>query len=425
LADRVNSYDFLANVKLNNLNNMPQSVQNQIDYEYSVVNAFTRLDYQNVRDQINTLSRQTAAYFGQTAPDYNKYYSNVPLKVAIQNRTLNRSQMDVLIALRNAAAAIDQLCAQDTNGQTSIDLSFNFVGTLLNGSGITFQESASKFQAPVPFGMSMPQISNLYLGDPNRFNEITVLNNLVPPFIDEEGTIQTLLVNATNQSFVIRDGSSLIPDQRVILSSNTVNPFGVLIKQITKINDNEWLITIQNQTNLNNLKTTDNAQVQYFMPGTVNSSNIIYIPSTNVNLANIPDRLRPITFLPNSDGLQGLSKVDFLLTASNDLAINGSGALGLAGGITNLLQALRLKILTAKGQNFFHPTYGAGIQVGNSTSAAQIPKFKDNFIKAVQSDARFSEVVGLTVTLQNGVLSVSGTVILSQNSSSLPFNFTL
>ena len=349
----------------------------------------------------------------------------MPFKVANTSGTLNRSQMDVLIALRNAATALDQLCAQDTNRQTSIDLSFNYVGSLLQNSGINFQESASKFQAPVPFGMSMIQISNLYLGDPNRFNEIIVLNNLAPPFIDEDGEIQPLLVNATNQSFVIADGSSLIPDQRVILSSNTVNPFGVLIKQITKINSNKWLITIQNQTNLNNLKTTDKAQVQYFAPGTVNSSNIIYIPSNNVNLANIPDRLKPITFLPNSDGLQQLSKIDFLLDANNDLAINNSGQLGLASGITNLLQALRLKILTAKGQNFFHPIYGAGIQIGNSTSMAQIPKFKDNFIQAVQSDSRFNEVIGLTVALQNGALFVSGTVVLSQNSSSLPFNFTL
>ena len=52
LGDRVTGYDFLANVKLNNLNNIPQSVQDQIDYEYSIVNAFTRLDYQNVETRL-------------------------------------------------------------------------------------------------------------------------------------------------------------------------------------------------------------------------------------------------------------------------------------------------------------------------------------------------------------------------------------
>lgn len=425
LSNRSGNYGLLTAINLNSLKNIPQSVQNKIDREYATVNSFTRLNYQNVRDEVNSLSRAAAAYFGQSAPDYNKYYTNVPYKIGIKNNTLNRSQMDILIALRDLGASIDQLCSQDTNNQTSIDLSFNYVGTLLAGTGITIEESASKFQAPVPFGMSMAQISNLYLGSPERVNEIVILNNLNPPYIDEDGTTQSLLVNGTNQSFVIEDGTSLILGQRVVLSSNTVNPFGVIIKKIKKINDSEWLITIQNQISLDNLTTLDMAQVQYFIPGTVNSNNVIWIPSNNVNLANLPDRVKPITFLPNSNGLQQLSKIDLLLTTGGDLAINGSGACGLASGLPNLLQALKMKLLTAKGDNFFHPFYGAGVSPGTPISAAQIPSIKNNFIAAVQADPRFSEVLGLTIKLQNGTLFVSGTVVLASISQSLPFNFVI
>ena len=428
LGDRVNGYDFLAAVNVNNLNNIPRAVQDQIDNEYAIVNSFTRLDYQNVRDQVNTLSRAMSDYFGQDTPDYNKYYSDVPNKVGLTNNVLNRSQMDILIALRDTASAIDQLCSQNTTGQTSIDLSFNYVGTLFAGSGVTIQESASKFQAPVPFGMSMAQIANLYLGDPNRVNEIVLLNNLIPPYIDEDGLTQPLLVNATSQSFVIADASTLTLGQRVILSSDTVNPFAVLIKKIKQINSTEWLITIQNEISLNDLTTLDNAEVQYFANGTVNSNQTIWIPSNNVNLAVLPDRLKPINFLPNTDGLQQLSKIDFLLQNNQngqDLAINSTGACGLSGGLTNLIQALRLKALTAKGQNFFHPLYGAGIIPGTPTSTADIPKFKTNFIAAIQGDPRFSEVLGLSVSLNNGTILLSGTVTLASVSQSLPFNFSV
>lgn len=425
LSDRTQSFDLLAAINLNSLNNIPQSAQAKIDNEYKIVNSFTRLDYQNVRDQVNTLSRAMSTYFGQSTPDYDKYYSNVPNKVGIQNNQLNRAQMDILIALRQIAQNIDQLCAQNTNTQDSIDLSFNYVGSLLAGSGITFSESASKFQAPVPFGMSMAQIANLYLGDFERVNEIVTLNNLIPPYIDEDGTIQFLEVNGSGQSFVIADGSSLILGQGVILSSNTVNPFRVLINKILKINDTEWLITVQNNVSLGNLKVSDKAQVQYFQNGTVNSANVIWIPSNNVNLAALPDRLRPVTFLPDSGGLQQLSGIDWLLTSTNDLAVSSTGAVGLASGLSNLLQALRMKVLTAKGDNFFHPTYGAGVQVGRPVSASQIPQIKTNFINAIQADPRFSEVLGLSVTLLNGAVSLQGTVVLSQVGNSLPFNFTL
>lgn len=425
LSNKSQNYDLLTAININNLNNIPQLIQSKIDKEYAQVNAFTRKDFQNVRDQVNTLSRAMSAYFGENTPDYDKYYSDVPNKVGIVNNKLNRSQMDILIALRQVASNLDLLCAQNRNTKTDIDLSFNYVGSLLAGSGISFQESANKFQAPVPFGMSMAQISNLYLGDPNRVNEIVILNNLSPPYIDENGKTQQLLVNATNQSFVIRDGSELVLDQGVVLSSNAVNPFRVLIKKILKINNNEWLITIQNNINLNNLKTTDKAQIQYFQNGTVNSNNIIWIPTNNINLANLPDKLKPVTFIPNSDGLQGLSKIDFLLTAGNDLAINSLGQLGLASGLANLNQALRLKVLTPKGGNFFHPTYGAGVQIGATTVASQIPQLKNNFILAIQQDPRYSEVLGLSVSLQNGVIFLQGNVVLAGVSRSLPFNFSI
>jgi len=425
LSDRTQSFDLLANINLNSLSNIPQSAQAKIDREYATVNSFTRLNYQNIRDQVNTLSRAMSAYFGQSTPDYDKYYSDVPNKIGIQNNQLNRAQMDILIALRQIAQNIDQLCAQNTNNKDSIDLSFNYVGSLLASSGVTFSESASKFQAPVPFGMSMAQIANLYLGDFERVNEIVTLNNLIPPYIDEDGSIQFLEVNGSGNSFVIADGSSLMLDQGVILSSNVINPFRVLIKKILKINDTEWLITVQNNVSLDNLKVSDKAQVQYFQPGTVNSSNIIWIPSNNINLQNLPSKIKPITFLPNTDGLQQLSKIDFLLTTDNDLAINGNGAIGLASGLANLNQALRMKVLTAKGGNFFHPTYGVGVNIGQPVSASQIPQIKTNFISAIQADPRFSEVLGLTVSLKNGVVSLQGTVTLSAVGSSLPFNFTI
>lgn len=427
LGDRANSYQLLDAIQINNLKNIPQSVQNQIDNEYRLVKNFTRQSFEDIRNRTNQVSRNMSVYFGQEFPDYSKYYPNTSKKVGFANKPLTRSQMDILSALRTIATNLDKLCSQNTynNRQSATDLSFNYVGSLLAGTGIPFGAATSKQAVPVPFAMNMSQIANFYLGDPNRSNEIVILNNLAPPFIDEEGLFQNFLVNATDQSFMIEDGSELRLNQKIILSSNTVNAFSVSIKNIKQISAMEWLITINSQVSLSNLKVSEAAKVQYFMQGTVSSRNTIYIPSNSVVMNNLPERLKPISYAPNLDGLNNFSLIDFLLTTDNDLAIDSTGSIGLAGGLTNLQQALRLKFLTVQGTNIFHPSYGAGVRIGSPSSKININKLKEAFTKAVQADQRFSEVLSLKIELGNGVLLINGTVSLAQYNQILPFGWTI
>ena len=83
-----------------------------------------------------------------------------------------------------------------------------------------------------------------------------------------------------------------------------------------------------------------------YLPGTINSQNQIYIPSDLP-----PQEDNESHEIPHLDNqfLTKISKVDWLLTDQYDIAINSMGDFRLSNAMTNLIQALKLKIRTKQG----------------------------------------------------------------------------
>ena len=332
-------------------------------------------------------------------------------------------EFELITALEEAVLQMHILTAtrdlDDQRGQSPLE----YVGGLADDSGITFNStSTAKILSPVPFGLTIQQISARYLGDPDRYNEIITLNNLRSPYIDEDGFFYTLLTNGDGRNFTIDSDKNLYIDQKIQLSSNTVPLFTRKISAIEKITDSNYLITVDGVDNLSSLTTVDNAKIRAFLPGTTNSQNQIYIPSDEA----ISDE--PRTFdIPHLEGdtLTGLSKIDWLLQDSGDVVVNSFGEVNLSNGITNLIQALKMKIVTQKGTLLSNAEFGLGIKVGVNVSDITIETVLKELRSLIVQDPRFEDVDSIEMNILPPEVSISITARLANGRGVFPINFTV
>jgi hypothetical protein len=298
-----------------------------------------------------------------------------------------------------------------------------YVGGLAEDSGIEFNvDASSKYLAPVPFGLTIQEISARYLGDIDRYNEIITLNNLRSPYIDEDGFSYSFLSNGDGRQFNINTDTNLFIGQKIQLSSNTVPMFTRKITGIEKISDVNYLITVDGLSNLDILKSSENASLKAFLPGTVNSQNQIYIPS------DLPadDELRTfdIPFLEEDD-LTGLSKVDWLLDDKGDVVLNSFGEVALANGLNNIVQAVRTKIRTTKGQLLEDTTYGLGLTPGLNVTDVSIEELSKDLRDMILQDSRFEDVDKIEIVVLPPTINITIKAVLANGRGLFPINFNI
>lgn len=372
------------------------------------------------RATIQQLALQLSNNFGTGSAFYNKIYGLPAPTTRIQPMTLD--EFDILRALYDSIQSIDILTATTDvdflNKQTNMD----YIAGLADLAGIQFQTSTSKALAPVPFGLTVEAIAARYLADPQRWLEIVTLNNLKAPYIDENGFQMPLLSNATGRQITIATIENLYIGQTVIMRSATQTPSARHILNIDTLSATSHLITLDGLANLDNFTLSDLSYLQAYLPGTVNSQQKIFIPS-DLPVPNDPNIQVPASTA--NDPLTGLSKVDFLLTDSGDLALNNFGDLRLASGMTNIIQALKIKVGTQLGTVLLHPDFGLGVKVGSMTSEFSTNDIFSQLNKMIQADSRFQGIDTLQVTLNGPVLSINMGVLLAGRQGIFPINFNL
>lgn len=372
------------------------------------------------RATIQQLALQLSNSFGTGAAFYSKVYGQPPPNVRIQPITLD--EYDILKVLYDTMQSYDILTAttqiDDQNKQTNMD----YVAGLADLAGIPFQTSTSKVLAPVPFGLSIEAIALRYLGDAQRWLEIATLNNLRDPYIDETGFKLPLLSNASGRQITVSSVDNLYIGQRVLLMSSSQTPSARTILGIDRLSDTSFLLTLDGSPDLDVFVTADAAYLQAYLPGTVNSQQKIFIPST-LQVPNDPSIVIPPS--TTGDPLTGLSKVDWLLTDTGDLAVNNYGDFRFASGMTNIIQALKLKIGTQKGTVLTHPEFGLGIKPGVMNSQLSAQSLYNSLVRLIQEDPRFQGLSNLQITLSGPTLNLNMGVILAGQQGVFPINFDL
>jgi len=416
--------DFFNEITLDKLS-LPDNVQLRIQQEKDRVALLTRQDFEDYRNYINQVSRDMATYFGLGSTVYDRTLGSVGVPTPRFRKQPGRFELDILFAFRKLAQVLDQFCSQDVYQRDTIVDSFNFVGKLASSANIEFNISPGKTAVPVIYGATIDQLAFQYLGDEKRAAEIITLNRLEPPFIDEEGMFQRINNNGLNNSVVVSSIENLYINQKIILSSSTVPQFARKIIDIKTLSPTSHLITVDGRADLGRLKTTDNAQIQYFKPNTVSSRDLIYIPSA-IPPSDVHQRLKPIPrFTPDDDKLISVSKIDLALSTNNDIIVDKSGNAVLSAGMANLIQALKLKIITPIGSLVKHPSYGFAVPIGTNLSDITADIIKERMFDTIVSDSRFTSANNLHVFIQGPVTAIQGAVNVKGIDGILPFSINL
>lgn len=409
----------LSQVPTNSLS-LNSAQQNALQNEVDNVNSFTVADLKNMRATILTLCLQLSNSFGAGNAYYDTLF-NQPAPLS-RSEPMTLDEYNILQSFYELLLAYDQLTATTLLDNNQILNSIEYVSALAATSDIEFISPNSKIQVPVPFGLNMEQIAQLYLGDAQRWLEIVTLNELREPYIDENGFQYSLLSNADGRNIVIGSNEDLFIGQTVYLNSATQTPTARTILNIVMLSQTSFLLTLDGLANLSVFTIVDQAYIQAYLPGTVNSQNVIFVPSDIQTPAF--DQISIPSSVANTQ-LVGLSKVDWLLTPNGDLATTNTGDFRLAAGITNLIQALAIKFGTKLGTSLPNPDFGLGFRVGSMNSDVNAKDLYNQIVTLITNDPRFQAVSGLQVTLNGPSLGINLGVQIAGQTGVFPVGFTL
>ena len=407
----------LGQVPVNSLTLNSQQ-QNALQNEVDSVSNFTVADLKNMRATILTLTTQLANSFGAGDSYYSTTF-NQPQPIH-RSEPMTLDEFDILSAFYNLLGAYDILTATNQLDNDQILNNMEFVNALAATSSIPFSIPNSKIQVPVPFGLTIEQIAMRYLGDPQRWLEIATLNDLREPYIDENGYTYQLLSNADGRNIVIGSKTDLYIGQKIFLYANNQAATARTISNIVTLSQTSFLITLDGLANLNGFTTVNQAYLQAYLPGTVNSQNAIFVPSDIQVPAD--DQISIPSSVANVD-LVNLSKVDWLLTPQGDLATTNMGDFRLAAGIPNIIQALSIKFGTQLGTSLLNPTFGLSVRPGMSLSDTSASSIYSQIVGMITADPRFSGVSGLQVSINGPSIGINLGILIAGQRGVFPVSF--
>lgn len=411
-------FDLFNSVNLSDLPLTPEQQQRIQDTQTDPA-TITVDDLLKSRQQLLDLATQISNFFGAGDPYYSQVYKKPAPYSRSQEMTIDEYQ--ILQSLYEAVQGIDNLTATQQIDDGRIATAMEYVGGVANANDITFETSQSKLRVPVPYGLTIEEISSRYLGDSDRWVEIVTLNALKSPYIDEDGFVLPLLSNASGRQFNIASSNNLYLGQKVTLQSNTQIPTTRRIINIERVSDSNYLVSLDGLDDLDIYTTLDNARMRAYLPGTTNSQNQIFIPSDLTPSNDINTRAIPSL---SQDSLVGLSKIDWLLQDNGDVAFDIYGDAKLASGLNNLVQALKLKFLVPTGKLLKHPDFGAGIKAGISSADVDATEIYKQIKDTVLADTRFSSIQSLEVILNGPTLTINLSVGYNKNEV-LPLSFSV
>lgn len=343
--------------------NLPldRSTLQKIATERNRVRNLRRSDFETMRDTIRSALIAFGDFVGVGDATYDATYNRPVINT---DRTPTDNDWDVMFQLN---ALLQQLDALTAYGKNEVPLNpLDYVANFANQAGINFQTAQSKFAVPFPYGATLERLALQYLGDASRWPEIATLNGLREPYIDESGFTVPLLTSGSGTQVTVGSSTNLQLNQLVYLQSNNTAPTQRHIIAIRQLNVNTYVLTLDGEANLSNYTTTAGASLQAWLPGTVNSRMMLYIPSDQPPQENDTGAIQSLTgvdaFVPYlSQGGQ-----DLLLDSSGDLAVTPDGDLPYAVGLQASIQNLVVAINTPKGSLPLYPTWGMPKLVGTS-----------------------------------------------------------
>lgn len=293
------------------------------------------------------------------------------------------------------------------------------VGSLAQTSSIKFTPPKSKFAVAMPYGCTIERLAMMYLGDPDRWLEIATLNDLRSPYVDEVGFYLPLLVPGCDNRLVVAEDDRLAVGQIVWIEAGTHAPTRRRITALD-VRDGRLFVTVDGDPDLEPFTPLAGARIHAYLPATVNSRSMIWIPSDQE-----PDggwRVAGVSEGANYDPLLSAGGVDLMLTPTGDLVVTPDGDGRWAVGMANLMQQYRLLVGTRQGTLLHHPDFGLPLRVGDSLADIQPQKLLTAVNKALSFDPAFTSVRGIQLDLAGPVLAIKAAIEVSGSGMTVPLS---
>lgn len=411
------NYDYFSLVPVGDLKLSP-SIQVAIAKERARARSLTRSDYQSMADDIQATADKLAAATGAGHPTYNAIYGLAAPTTQILD-TPTDDDFNTLFYMNQLVLEMRRF-AVTTNQDSKLN-SIAAVAGLASRSGIAFRIPRSKFAVPFPYGGTLEQLSYQYLGSPDRWLEIATLNGLQEPFVDEVGFQLPLLVNGANNTVFVSDAEHLFVGQPVFISSDTVVRTQRTVTKIDILSSTQVLVTVDGEANLDDYITLAHAKLEAFLPNTVNSQMVIYIPS-DLEPKDGDFTFKSIPGISEYDNFIAVGGVDLLLTPANDLVVTPDGDSRWSVGLTNIIQKVRLALSVVQGSLNRHPDYGLPIEVGMSLadlSAAQVVRAAESMFAG---DATFTGIKAASIDVTGPLAKLNIAVEVAGVSQIIPIS---
>lgn len=374
------------------------NIQQKIDVELARVRNLTPSDFSAFRTQTIETMLDLANVLGVGDATIDATYG---ISEPQTTRTLTTQELNLLGALNDIADGFALMAMRRPYDQlTSVDYMAGYAAR----SGIAFVNPVSKFAVPMPYDMTLDQLANRYLGDPDRWVEIAAINGLRDPFIDEVGFQQYLLADGSGIYIIMSDVSKLNVRQAVWIGSTMIPREKRHILAIDKL-DGNYRLTLDGADDLDRFTLAADAYIHSFLPDTVNSMQSIFIPSDQEGV--IADEITRVPGVDMFDPLLKAGGIDLKVNQSGDLIITEDGDCKMAYGMQGIEQRIRLTIATPRGALMHHPGFGFPIQPGVSIADMSAQTMAESVRTMFGDDPVFGNLSNIKVTVQGPTAYVS------------------
>jgi Fe-S-cluster formation regulator IscX/YfhJ len=182
--------------------------------------------------------------------------------------------------------------------------------------------------------------------------------------------------------------------------------------------DERGFVTVDGDADLHRYKIADQAKIIAYIPDTVNSNNLIAIPTDQP--FESPLLFKMIPNVDENDKMVRIAQVDLKLTSEGDLAVAAGGNVLLSFGLSNIIQASRIKIFTPTQSLLDSPDFGNPLQAGMNVADLDLKSTLDQLRALFTSDPRFSEIVGMQLTQKSTAATLNMLLNVTSVSSLIP-----
>jgi hypothetical protein len=391
---------FLDAIQLD-LISAPATVTAKAEAEIERVRNLTRADWEERRSAIQDFIVSFSNAVGAGDATYNENYN---VAGANADRTPTDSEYEILFALNDLLSEIDQMIYEKFGEETETATTLDYVAGLANASGIAFKMPISKYPVPFPYGATLEQLAATYLGDPDRWHEIATLNGLREPYVDEVGFDVSVVGSGEGNRLPVSSSDNLYIYQTVWISATGVSRTKRHILNVSESNG-YVVLTLDGDPDLSMFSADNNAVLYAFLPDTINSQMMIYIPSDAAPMATDDDVMIPTS--DKFDALINVAGTDLLLTSENDLVITPDGDGRWAYGLNHLVQRVRIMLSTLRGSLLRHPDFGLPVKVGTSIADLSMKDLKKMVSNIFADDPAFASVNNISIVQSGPSLNIA------------------